>query len=62
MRKRCLPIVEIRWKFPTLMHPSVRELPVREEAGRLARNARPLPDDLGIDAERRIELGVEVAI
>jgi KUP system potassium uptake protein len=28
----------------------------------LTRNARPLPDDLGIDAERRIELGVDVAI
>jgi KUP system potassium uptake protein len=28
----------------------------------LARNSRPLPDDLGIPAERRVELGVEVAI
>ncbi len=28
----------------------------------LARNARPLPDDLGIRAERRVELGIEVAI
>jgi K+ transporter len=28
----------------------------------LARNSRPLPDDLGIAAERRVELGVEVAI
>ncbi|GAC1545837.1 MAG: potassium transporter Kup [Vulcanimicrobiaceae bacterium] len=28
----------------------------------LARNARPLPDDLGIRAERRVELGVEVAV
>jgi KUP system potassium uptake protein len=28
----------------------------------LARNARPLPDDLGIRPERRVELGVEVAI
>jgi KUP system potassium uptake protein len=28
----------------------------------LSRNARPLPDDLGIRAERRVELGVEVAI
>ncbi len=28
----------------------------------LARNSRPLPDDLGIPAERRVELGVQVAI
>lgn len=28
----------------------------------LSRNSRPLPDDLGIAAERRVELGVEVAI
>ncbi len=28
----------------------------------LARNARPLPDDLGIRPERRVELGVEVAV
>lgn len=28
----------------------------------LARNARPLPDDMQIPAERRVELGVEVAI
>jgi KUP system potassium uptake protein len=28
----------------------------------LARNARPLPDDLEIRAERRVELGIEVAI
>ncbi len=28
----------------------------------LARNARPLPDDLGIRPERRVELGIEVAI
>ncbi len=28
----------------------------------LLRNSRPLPDDLGIRAERRVELGVEVAI
>jgi K+ transporter len=28
----------------------------------LARNARPLPDDLGIRAERRVELGIEVEI
>ena len=28
----------------------------------LARNSRPLPDDLGIRAERRVELGVEVAV
>jgi KUP system potassium uptake protein len=28
----------------------------------LVRNSRPLPDDLGIDAGRRVELGVEVAI
>jgi len=28
----------------------------------LARNARPLPDDMGIRPERRVELGVEVAI
>jgi KUP system potassium uptake protein len=28
----------------------------------LTRNARPLPDDLGIDPERRIELGVGVAM
>jgi KUP system potassium uptake protein len=28
----------------------------------LARNARPLPDDMGIRAERRVEIGVEVAI
>jgi KUP system potassium uptake protein len=28
----------------------------------LARNARPLPDDLGIKAERRVELGVEVPL
>ena len=28
----------------------------------LLRNSRPLPDDLGILAERRVELGVEVAI
>ena len=28
----------------------------------LARNSRPLPDDLGIPAERRVELGVAVAI
>jgi len=28
----------------------------------IARNARPLPDDLGIRAERRVELGIEVAI
>ncbi len=30
--------------------------------GFLARNARPLPDDLNIPAERRVELGVEVAL
>jgi len=28
----------------------------------LIRNSRPLPDDLGIRAERRVELGLEVAI
>jgi KUP system potassium uptake protein len=28
----------------------------------LLRNARPLPDDLGIRAERRVELGIEVAL
>ena len=28
----------------------------------LARNARPLPDDLGIAAERRVELGLEVSL
>jgi KUP system potassium uptake protein len=28
----------------------------------LARNARPLPDDLGIRPERRVELGVEVSV
>jgi KUP system potassium uptake protein len=28
----------------------------------LVRNARPLPDDLGIKADRRVELGVEVEI
>ncbi len=28
----------------------------------LSRNARPLPDDLEIPAERRVELGIEVAI
>src|SRR5208283_3137753 len=28
----------------------------------LVRNSRPLPDDLGIAAERRVELGIEVAI
>jgi hypothetical protein len=28
----------------------------------LFRNARPLPDDLGIRANRRIEIGVEVEI
>ena len=28
----------------------------------LSRNSRPLPDDLGIRAERRVELGVEVAV
>ncbi|GAC1310948.1 MAG: potassium transporter Kup [Vulcanimicrobiaceae bacterium] len=28
----------------------------------LSRNARPLPDDMGIRAERRVELGVEVPI
>ena len=34
----------------------------RELFAALLRNARPLPDDLGIPAERRIELGVRVAI
>jgi len=28
----------------------------------LARNSRPLPDDMGIPAQRRVELGVDVAI
>ncbi len=28
----------------------------------LARNSRPLPDDLEIRPERRVELGIEVAI
>ena len=28
----------------------------------LLRNARPLPDDLAIPAERRIELGLDVAL
>jgi KUP system potassium uptake protein len=28
----------------------------------LARNSRPLPDDLGIPAERRVELGIEVSV
>ena len=34
----------------------------RELFATLQRNARPLPDDLRIKAERRIELGVTVAI
>jgi len=35
---------------------------VRQYFQLLSRNARPLPDDLGIRAERRVELGVEVPI
>ncbi len=34
----------------------------REIFEALLRNARPLPDDLRIAAERRVELGVTVAI
>jgi K+ transporter len=34
----------------------------RELFATLQRNARPLPDDLRITAERRIELGVTVAM
>jgi K+ transporter len=30
--------------------------------GVLARNSRPLPDDLQIPADRRVEIGVEVGI
>jgi K+ transporter len=34
----------------------------RELFTTLQRNARPLPDDLRIKAERRVELGITVAI
>jgi K+ transporter len=30
--------------------------------GVLARNSRPLPDDLQIPADRRVEIGIEVGI
>jgi KUP system potassium uptake protein len=36
--------------------------PFRWLFGVLARNARPLPDDLQIPAERRVEIGIEVGI
>jgi KUP system potassium uptake protein len=49
---------------PKLSRASERSLPSWQRGyfAFLARNARPLPDDLGIAAERRVELGVEVAI
>ena len=49
---------------PKLVRANERPLPawLRGYFAYLARNARPLPDDLGIVAERRVELGVEVAI
>jgi KUP system potassium uptake protein len=36
--------------------------PLRWLFGVLARNSRPLPDDLQIPADRRVEIGIEVAI
>ena len=36
--------------------------PLRWLFGVLARNSRPLPDDLQIPADRRVEIGLEVGI
>jgi KUP system potassium uptake protein len=36
--------------------------PLRWLFGVLARNSRPLPDDLQIPADRRVEIGIEVEI
>jgi K+ transporter len=49
---------------PKLSRAAERPLPAWQRGyfAYLARNARPLPDDLGIPAERRVELGVEVGI
>jgi len=49
---------------PKLSRASEHPLPdwLRGYFAFLTRNARPLPDDLGIEAERRVELGVEVAL
>ncbi len=49
---------------PKLIRAPENPLPTwqRRYFAALARNARPLPDDLGIRPERRVELGVEVAI
>jgi KUP system potassium uptake protein len=49
---------------PKLSRADVDPLPgwQREYFRILARNARPLPDDLEIRAERRVELGVSVAL
>ncbi len=49
---------------PKLIRAPENPLPTwqRRYFAALARNARPLPDDLGICPERRVELGVEVAI
>jgi KUP system potassium uptake protein len=49
---------------PKIVRATEAALPGWQRAyfGYLARNARPLPDDLEIRAERRVELGIEVAI
>ena len=49
---------------PKLTRASEKPLPAWQRGyfAMLARNARPLPDDLGIRPDRRVELGVEVAI
>ncbi|MGD0473268.1 MAG: KUP/HAK/KT family potassium transporter [Candidatus Velthaea sp.] len=49
---------------PKMVASHERQLPgwQREYFSFLARNARPLPDDLEIRPERRVELGIEVAI
>ncbi len=49
---------------PKIVRAAVKPLPgaVRRYFQFLTRNARPLPDDLEIRAERRVELGVQVEI
>jgi len=49
---------------PKIVRSDVAPMPgwVRQYFKFLARNARPLPDDMEIPANRRVELGVEVAI